>query len=105
MGVIFITGPIWTMGEPCQLRYRVFSLAFHSLYNDCGQWVIKLQEGLGWPGSGAKTKALWALPRVQSILAGPLMTQIPQLEVSRATHTAQLGQIHFPLSAPSAVST
>lgn len=77
------------MGKPCQFHYRVFSPAFPS----CLQW---LQTVGHWaPGRMRMVRIRCQVQRLchvsKAYWLGPLMTQAPQLEVSKATHTAPSG--------------
>lgn len=100
--VIFMTVPIWSVREPCQLHYWPLT----AFFNDCMQWVIRLQKEPGWwPGSHARTKGILDSTVSSERPGVALVTQASQLEVSRATHTAQVGQIQSLLSTLSSLSS
>lgn len=87
------------------ITLQAFSWHFPAFSNDCTQWVIRLQKEPGrWPGSHARTQGILDSAVCSEQPGVALVTQASQLEVSRATHTAQVGQIQSLLSTLSSLS-
>lgn len=88
------------------ITLQAFSWHFPAFSNDCTQWVIRLQKEPGrWPGSHARTQGILDSAVCSEHPGVALVTQALQLEVSRATHTAQVGQIQSLCSTLSSLSS
>lgn len=87
------------------ITLQAFSWHFPTFSSGCTQWVIRLQKEPGrWPGSHARTQGILDSAVCSEQPGVALVTQALQLEVSRATHTAQMGQIQSLLSTLSSLS-
>ena len=94
-------------GGTMSITLQAFSWHFPAFSNDCTQWVIRLQKEPGrWPGSHARTQGILDSAVCSEQPGVALVTQASQLEVSRATHTAEWAKlrVYSPLSAVSFVS-